>query len=95
MAKHPPLAKLITFLPKTPSTLCLIVCLGSYVSTDHRVGFSMVATLCGAGAAMETRAGTMETDADATSLDSAAAATLTPAGAVASFRPCFDLKILH
>ena len=55
----------------------------------------MVATLCGASATMETRAGTMETNADATSLDSAAAATLTPAGAVASFRPCFDLKILH
>jgi hypothetical protein len=90
MAKHPPLAKLITFLPKTPSTPCLIVCLGSYISTDHRVGFSMVATLCGAGAAMETRARAMETE-----MDSTAAATLTPACAVASFRPCFDSKILH
>ena len=56
--------------------------IGSYVSTSPSA-----APCAPPDATMETRAGAMETDANATSLDSAAAATtLDPAGAAASFR---------
>ena len=56
--------------------------IGSYVSTSPSA-----APCAPPDATMETRAGAMETDAKATSLDSdAATAVLDPAGAAASFR---------